>query len=197
MTELEKIGYTKEFIDKLANGINPLDDSPIPEGDIMNNVRLSRCMFYVSDILRQVIEHGGVEKTGKKRERKPRKDTSGIPFSISYEQLQKYEFSPHISTTALAKRIYELAGNSEMKKITYKPIVEWLTSRGLLRDMSAGDGKTKKVPTDEGWSIGIRLHRRDGDSQVEYLVYNENAQRFILENFSAIVAFNEKTGGGE
>ena len=62
MTELEKIEYTKSFIDKLANGINPLDDNPIPENDIANNVRLSRCFFYVSDILRQVIENGGIAK---------------------------------------------------------------------------------------------------------------------------------------
>ena len=54
MTELEKIEYAKSFIDKLANGINPLDESPIPDGDVVNNVRLSRCFFYVSDILRQV-----------------------------------------------------------------------------------------------------------------------------------------------
>ena len=32
MTELEKITYAKSFIDKLANGINPLDDTPIPHG---------------------------------------------------------------------------------------------------------------------------------------------------------------------
>jgi hypothetical protein len=51
MTELEKIAYAKSFIDKLANGINPLDDTPILEGDIANNVRLSLCFFYVSDIL--------------------------------------------------------------------------------------------------------------------------------------------------
>ena len=60
MTELEKIAYAKSFIDKLANGINPLDDTPIPDDDIANNVRLSRCFFYVSDILRQVYENGGV-----------------------------------------------------------------------------------------------------------------------------------------
>lgn len=30
MTEIEKIEYAKSFIDKLANSINPLDDSPIP-----------------------------------------------------------------------------------------------------------------------------------------------------------------------
>lgn len=45
MTELEKNEYTKSLIDKLANGINPLNDMPIPENDIVNNVRLSRCFF--------------------------------------------------------------------------------------------------------------------------------------------------------
>ena len=63
MTELEKIEYAKSFIDKLADGINPLDDTPLREEDAANNVRLSRCFFYVSDILRQVIENGGVGKS--------------------------------------------------------------------------------------------------------------------------------------
>ena len=62
MTEVEKIEYAKSFIDKLANGINPLDDTAIKEDDVVNNVRLSRCFFYVSDVLRQVIENGGINK---------------------------------------------------------------------------------------------------------------------------------------
>ena len=71
MTELEKIAYAKSFIDKLANGINPLDDTPIPDDDIANNVRLSRCFFYVSDILRQIIDAGGfsVEKATRKKKK--------------------------------------------------------------------------------------------------------------------------------
>ena len=39
MTELEKIEYAKSFIDKLANGVNPIDDSLIPDDDVVNNVR--------------------------------------------------------------------------------------------------------------------------------------------------------------
>lgn len=45
MTELEKIAYAKMFIDKLANGINPLDDQEIQDTDIVNNIRVSRCFF--------------------------------------------------------------------------------------------------------------------------------------------------------
>ncbi len=37
MTELEKVEYTKSFIDKLVNGINPLDGTPISDNDIVNN----------------------------------------------------------------------------------------------------------------------------------------------------------------
>lgn len=59
MTEKEKIAYAKTFIDKLANGINPIDDSPVSESDVVNNVRIARCFFFVSDILRQAIESDG------------------------------------------------------------------------------------------------------------------------------------------
>lgn len=43
MTELEKMQRAKMYIDKLANGINPIDDAAAPENDVINNVRLSRC----------------------------------------------------------------------------------------------------------------------------------------------------------
>ncbi len=59
MTDLEIMQRAKMYMDKLANGINPLDDSTLSENDIVNNVRISRCLFYVSDVLRQVMENGG------------------------------------------------------------------------------------------------------------------------------------------
>ena len=41
MTELEKIERAKVYMDKLANGINPVDDSVVPEEDVVNNVSSS------------------------------------------------------------------------------------------------------------------------------------------------------------
>ena len=52
MTDLEMIQRAKIYTDKLANGINPLDNTIIPENDIINNVKISRCLFYISDVLR-------------------------------------------------------------------------------------------------------------------------------------------------
>lgn len=67
MTELETLERAKMYMEKLANGINPLDGTAIPDEDIVNNVRLSRCFFYVADILRQVIDSGGITPRKKRK----------------------------------------------------------------------------------------------------------------------------------
>ena len=102
MTELEKIEYAKAFIDKLANGINPLDDSPVADGDIVNNVRLSRCFFYVSDILRQIIDAGGisVEKATRKKKKS---------FFISQQEREGIKISEKpLSVTEIANYLNSL-----------------------------------------------------------------------------------------
>lgn len=67
MTELEKMQRAKMYIDKLANGINPIDDKQVSDEDAINNVRISRCLFYVSDILEQVISRKNKKIKSKKR----------------------------------------------------------------------------------------------------------------------------------
>lgn len=58
MTEIEKLGVAQMYIEKLANGIDPLTDREVQENDIINNVRISRCLFYVAYVLKRVQESG-------------------------------------------------------------------------------------------------------------------------------------------
>lgn len=39
----EKLRVAIEWISKLANGVNPIDDSSLSENDIVNNIHISRC----------------------------------------------------------------------------------------------------------------------------------------------------------
>ena len=187
MTELEKIAYAKSFIDKLANGINPLDNMPIPEDDIANNVRLSRCFFYVSDILRQVYENGGV--------RKPKRIPK-IPFAVSIEQLEKFEYSVEpIVVSEIAKRIYALAENDNMEKVSYRQINQWLLNIGMLYLYDFGGKRPVKRPTEEGNQIGIMVETRMGRyGEYQVVLYNEDAQRFIIDNIDAVIATEVKKG---
>ena len=185
MTELEKIAYAKSFIDKLANGINPLDDTHIPEDDIVNNVRLSRCFFYVSDILRQVIENGGATSHKKKVKK---------AFSITQEQLSRFSYSEFpIPISELAKNINELIDKEQTKQLTYKQITNWLISINALIEQQIANGKSQKRPTDMGRELGISLETRNGiNGEYQVIVYNKDAQRFILDNLDAVISLEKK-----
>lgn len=99
MTELEKMARAKMYMEKLANGVNPIDDTEIPDSDTVNNVRLARCFFYVADVLSQVIDAGGISLP---KAKKPKKET----FSITAEQAAKFEFSKYpITASEISKRI--------------------------------------------------------------------------------------------
>ena len=101
MTELEKMKYAKSYIDRLANGVNPLTGQPAPSTDLINNVQIARCLFYVSDLLRQMIEHNGTAK------RKPR--AAKLPFQLDMDKRMQFPFSDApISASEIARRINSL-----------------------------------------------------------------------------------------
>lgn len=56
MTEAQKILYAKNYIDKMANGQNPLTDEALPDDDLLNNVKITRCLFFVSSLLQELVE---------------------------------------------------------------------------------------------------------------------------------------------
>lgn len=186
MTEIEKIEYAKNFIDKLANGINPLDDTPVKKDDVVNNVRLTRCFFFVSDILRQVIENGGAEPKRKKKSTK-------LAFYLSPDQLADFVYSNKpVSISEIATRLNELRDTEDMKKINHRHLTSWLIEIGMLKEETDVNGKTVKRPTENGNELGIFIDERQGRSG-EYIVtvYNLNAQAFIIDNMESIMAFNE------
>ena len=56
MEEKDKIALAKDWVRKLANGINPLTGNAVNENDVVNNVHISRCLFYIADILGKYSE---------------------------------------------------------------------------------------------------------------------------------------------
>ena len=186
MTELEKIEYAKSFIDKLANGINPLDDSPVPERDIVNNVRLSRCFFYVSDILRQVVENGGITM---ERVAKPKKK----PFSLSQEERESIKISDTpLTISEITKYLNSLIDEEKTKKITTNAISNWLVEMGFLCVITYDNNKHRKSPTEQGINIGILTEEKMGHyGKYIAVLYSRSAQQFIYDNLDAITSQKE------
>lgn len=180
MTELEMINRAKTYIDKLANGVNPLTDEPVSESDIVNNVRISRCFFYISDLLRRFAEGGFPEaaKKGKKQ-----------PFIITEEQRKRFEFSETpISVSEIARRFNAAVNTEGAVQMRYSGITFWLIESGLLSVDRREDGREVKLPTAAGMELGISQEVRSGaNGSYTVVVYNENAQRYIVDNIDAIL----------
>lgn len=118
MTELEKIIYTKGFVDKLANGINPLDGTDIPQNDLFNEVRISRCMFYISNLLDEIIQNVGMKK---KSDRKNNK----LLLKITKKQANQINFPEELITVSnITKEINEIIDIDIYKKLKVTSITE-------------------------------------------------------------------------
>ena len=204
MTELEKIAYAKRFIDDMANGINPIDGIPVPEEDILNNVRISRCLFYVSSVLEDVLKTGKKAKSRKlkiksaeneekedkpEKTEKPKKEDK-IPFLMTAEQIRLFEFCPFpISITNFCRNVNNLISNVDMQGVRYRHVTQWLLNAGLIEWVEWKNGHYKRVATEEGEAIGLilRIFTNFGRSS-PVVMLTEDAQRFILDHINEVAA---------
>ncbi len=127
MTELEKMIRAETYIRKMADGINPITDEYAPDNDIINNVRISRCLFYVSDILKQVINNNGeiIRTSSQNSEKKE--------FYITDEQrISLTPFNFNVILKTLVEKINDITQENTCKRFAAKWITEYLLSIGLL-----------------------------------------------------------------
>lgn len=185
MTDLEIMRHAKGYLDKLAKGINPLTDQEVPENDIINNVRISRCLFYVSDVLRQVIENGGVIGA-------PAKRGELAPYALPFEKRGRYPFGDWpLSASQIAQRLNELVDLETMQKLKITSITKFLLQSGLLFEEEGPGGNKNKRPTEAGRKLGISTAQRTGQNgEYTAVIYDRQAQQFILDNLDAIIAIN-------
>ena len=68
MNDLDVMIRAKQYIESLAKGIDPITGNEVSENDVVNNVRISRCLFYTAEVLQKVIDnHGEVQREKLKR----------------------------------------------------------------------------------------------------------------------------------
>lgn len=194
MTETEKLKNARRYIDSLSKGISPVEGKTIPENDIILDLKISNCLAYVSGVLKKVIENGGLKYTNKPKAVKKIKNSQKLPFAITEEQLEKFPYSEKpISVSEIARNINTLIDTDTMRSIAYTDITNWLISIGILYETEGSDGNIKRQPTEMGTKFGISTEQREkeGKSYV-IVVYNKNAQKYIIDSMSEILAMKYK-----
>lgn len=183
--DIKLVQHAKDYIDAMARGVHPLTGQEIPEADTLNNIKISRCLYYVSDVLGEVIENGGVSKP-QKGKKEPFDETK-----IDLTQI-KYSKSPK-NVSDLVNQINDLRPEN-MVKLKITAITDWLVDIDMLEVLTF-NGKNRKLPTAKGLAMGIVKEERTGlYGTYQAVLYDENAQHFIIDNLPAIIqgGFNGK-----
>ena len=181
MEEREKLAAAKKYLDDLANGVDPLTGRILPEDSGVNNVRVSRCLFYVSSVLEKVIENGGSVGA---RVKKPKT----LIFSLSQTEKDAIEITE--TPVLLADFVERVNANVDlnvMKKVSAKAFTDWMIANGILEEKFIKD-KNRKFPTLLGNNLGVITEERQGlYGKYVAILYTKTAQEFLVDNLDEIV----------
>ena len=76
-----------------------------------------------------------------------------------------------------------------MKKLKSTIITDWLLEKGFLEKQAGIDGKSIRVPTRNGYMIGLSLQTRQGQyGEYQAVYYDASTQQFVLDNLMAMMA---------
>ena len=181
MTEIDMLKRAKMYIDCLSEGTDPISGLEVPQDSVLNNVRLSRCFFYVSSILQKVIDNGGAINNRQTYENR-------TPFSITADE------TPHIPASdtpmpvsQLCRYISDITAHNGERALAHRTVTAWLAQKGYL-SVESHNGKTRKRVTRLGADAGMYEELREGQyGQYYAVVYDKKAQQLVIDNLPEIV----------
>ncbi len=180
--DMQQIARAKDYVDALAKGINPVTGQAAPESDTINHVKIARCLFFVSEVLGKVLSGDTAI---------PRKSKLLEPDVEKIDKSRIMIMPRPVTVSKLTAQIND-AVPQNMKKIKTTSVTNWLVSIGALEIVTILD-KKHKYPTPDGNVCGITQEKHIGPHGAYTLVlYNENAQRFIVENLPAILQYEKQ-----
>lgn len=184
MAELERMQQAHTYLIQLANGIDPITGQEAYATDVINRVQISRCLFYAADVLRQVIDNGGI--SGKKAKQKKQ------PFALPPEARANFECTVQpVTISQIAQRLNALVDLEQTQRLKVTSLSTFLKRSELLYLHEKPDGKSQLLPTDSGRSLGLATETREGQNgSYTVVTYSRAAQQLILDNLDSIIAIN-------
>ena len=168
-----KLDVAIKYVERLADGCNPVNNVPLENEDILNNPNIIRCMYFIKDVLEEVRRNGGLigGKVGK---------APTFPFPI--DVLDEFAYTEDKSITHVLNQIYEPIADMNVKKISVTKVTAALKEEGyLLDEPNPETGKTRKIPSEKGKQLGIYLVEREYNGRMyESVTYNKNAQEYVV-----------------
>ncbi len=186
--DLKRLEIAIQYIRRMSEGKNPVTNRPVPENEVLNNMNVHRCLKFIDEVLTDVHKSGGT--VGMVSQRAPKQSVAEV---FPYEALTQYQYLQDQQISYFLKQLEEYLPDGQKIPVPATTITLWLRENGYLEKKVVNDtGKENSVPTRKGEELGLYMEK-SGIYPNEYyrVFYNEQAQRFIIENFRRILTESE------
>lgn len=184
-SESEKIEKAIEILQKIAKGINPVNGEPINDESFLNDPRIIRCFFFVTEVLQNV--NNGVYSSNNEKM---------TDFIITQEQKQRVQFpESKIGVNEFSKYVNACIDLSKSKRLTGVELNKRLKLLGILSEEKLDSGKIRTTINSNSINYGFELVRRSHNgNEYEMVVMNDKGKKYLLENIESIM---KAVGKGE
>lgn len=179
IVEREKIEKAKEI--RMANGVDPLTGEVLGEDSFLNNPKIIRCFYYITEVLDNVMNNAysyGVKLAH---------------FIITPEQISKVALPEgKIGVNEFSKQVNMCIDLSVSKKLTGVELNKRLKKMGVLsEELNPATGKARTITNGNSHIYGFETLKRDYNG-VEYdaIVINDKGKKYLLENIETIMSID-------
>lgn len=175
----QKLDKAIIYVDRIANGFNPVNNRLVENDSVLNNPNVIRCMYFIKDVLKEVQKNGGVIGKKVKIQKEP----------FDFQILDKFTYIEDKSITKLLRQIEEYVENPNMEHINCRKITTWLKENNyIVRDKIEQLGIVGSIVTDKGKNIGMYNEVKTiNDRTYLAVIYDKNAQEFIVRHLKDIL----------
>ena len=179
--EIKLLKKSRLYLDAMSLVINPLTGEYIDD-PILKERGIQNCFEYISYVLGEVIEKGGLNKVTRKKKGR---------FVLTPEAGKRIKFSMEpIGINAVAERINEVIDQSVSDKISGVQLSDILLEMGYLSKIFDSRKKCINDRSAEMGIIAVKRNSRDGREYTQIL-YGIEAQRLLVKEL-----VNRQNGAG-
>lgn len=177
----KKLLESKQVLEKLAHGINPIDGSNITTDQLLNNPQVIRHLFVLLNFLDSELE--------KQKKIKNRKRTKKVVLTLTPEQLEKVLLPKGpIGINEFAQAVNLVIDENISKKLSGAIINRMLNKIGVLSEEKINDSKTRTVVNDNSIAYGIEsMESYYNGEPYQRVVFNDIGKEFLLKNIIIIM----------
>ena len=175
---------SKDYLDKLVEGINPVNGKPISTREVIYDYKVSRQLEFLSEYIKNEIKRLENNEKAKKED----EDDELMEFELTDTELKKIELSEKpISLADICNMLNHLRPSSKMRKLKSISAIEVLNAFGMIDRV-----RRKIIPTEEGVKLGIQFKEfQSNGATLTKVLYSKEAQQFVIDHLKEITEINK------